>query len=63
MRTEIIRFPEGKAVGLEIGYPSWAVPAEAFAPGAGAKWRRQFRRLFTLQWRRSPATSKAGRGI
>lgn len=35
----------------ELDYPTWAVPAEAFAPGAWAIWRRQLKRLVTFQWR------------
>jgi hypothetical protein len=30
----------------DLEYPTWAIPAEAFAPGAMKIWRRQFRRAF-----------------
>ena len=34
---------------LGLDYPTWAIPAEAFAPGAWAQWRRGLRRAIGLE--------------
>ena len=43
------RLPKAPARGVgQLDYPTWAISAEGFAPGAAAIWRRQFRRAYGL---------------